>query len=87
MAFVTGYENRHVYLNQGQNGTLTGNTFKWGVNGDGGGTRSPDYDVVLKNGEAVVVQSNVMYEGAVKESIVYDGKGSCIIKDNITHHV
>ena len=52
MDFLSEYENSHVYMKHVQNITLTGNTFKWGVNDDGGGTKSPDYDVVLKNGEA-----------------------------------
>ena len=86
MDFATEYENSHVYFDNVQNVTLTGNTFKWGVNDDGGGTKSPDYDVYLANSNAVVIQSNVMYEGAVKQSIVTADNRACIIKDNITHH-
>lgn len=86
MTFTSPYESSHVLLDRVQNVTLTGNTFKWGVNDDGGGTKSPDYDVCLKNSEAVAVQSNVMYEGALKDSVVYDGLGTCIIKDNLSHH-
>ena len=56
------------------------------MNDDGNGTRSPDYDVYLANSTAVVIQSNVMFEGAVKQSIIYDGRGENIVKDNLTHH-
>ncbi len=86
MEFSSEYENSHVCFDNVQNVTLTGNTFKWGVNDDGHGTKSPEYDVYMANSTAVVIQSNVMYEGAVKQSIVYDGKGENIIKDNLTHH-
>ena len=86
MEFASEYENSHVYFDNAQNVTLTGNTFKWGVNDDGRGTRSPDYDVYMVNSTAVVIQSNVMFQGALRQSIVYDGNGENIIKDNLTHH-
>ena len=78
----TEAEHSHVLLDRAKNVTLTGNTFKWGENDGGGGTKSPDHDVFLRDCDACVVQSNVMFEGALQEAIVWDGKGECIIKDN-----
>ena len=83
MNFESEYENSHVYLDNVSNVTLTGNTFRWGENDGGGGTKSPDYDIYLANSDASVIQGNVMKEGSLKDSIVYDGRGDIIIKDNI----
>lgn len=83
MNFASEYESSHVYFDNVENITLTGNTFKWGVDDTGWGTRSPDYSVYMTNSNAVIVQSNVMLDGAVKKNIVYDGKGQNIIKDNL----
>lgn len=85
-AFESEYENSHVYLENVYNITLTGNSFEWGVNDNQSGTKSPDYDVYLANSTAVVIQSNVMHEGAIKKSIVYDGKGNNVIRDNLAHN-
>ena len=49
----------------------------------GYGTRSPDYNLYMANADAVVVQSNVMKNGAVKGHILYDGQGDNIIRDNL----
>lgn len=83
--YESEYENCSVYMNGVKNVTLVANTFKRGVNDDTYGTESPDYDVYLANSTAVIVQSNVMYDGALKKSIVYDGQGNNIIKDNLTN--
>lgn len=83
MNFASEYDNSHVWFDGAENVTLTGNTFKWGENDGGGGTKSPDYGVVLNRCDAVIVQSNAMKCGALKDGIVYDGSGSCIIKDNM----
>ena len=85
MEFDSEYDRSHVRMEHVTNATLTGNTFKWGENDGGGGTKSPDYDVYLADSTAVVVQSNVMYEGSLKEDIVWDGQGTCIVKDNLSH--
>ncbi len=81
--FATEYESCHVYLDGVSNTTLVGNTFAWGVDDTGHGTRSPDYNIYMANADAVVVQSNVMKNGAVKGGIVYDGQGDNIIQDNL----
>ena len=82
-AFATAYESSHVYLDGVSNISLVGNTFAWGVDDNGGGTRSPDYSIYLANADAVVVQGNVMKNGAVKGHILYDGQGDNIIRDNL----
>jgi hypothetical protein len=81
--FATEYESCHVYLDGVSNTTLVGNTFAWGVDDTGHGTRSPDYNIYMANADAVVVQSNVMKNGAVKGNIIYDGRGENIIQDNL----
>ncbi len=84
--FESAYESSHVYLDDVKNITLVGNTFEWGVNDNGSGTKSPDYDIYIANASHVSIQSNMMHGGAIKQSIVYDGKGTNIIKDNLSHH-
>ena len=81
--FATPYESSHVYFDDVSNISLVGNTFARGVGDTGQGTLSPDYNIFMANADTVVVQSNVMKNGAVKESIVYDGKGDNIIRDNL----
>lgn len=81
--FASPYESTHVYFDGASNISLVGNTFAWGVDDTGHGTRSPDYNIFMANVDAVVVQGNVMKNGAVKGSIVYDGLGSNIIQDNL----
>lgn len=78
------YESSHVYLAKTINVTVTGNTFKHGVNDDGKGTRSPAYGLVVTNSDAVIAQSNVMRDGFMKQGIVWDHTGECLIKDNMT---
>jgi len=85
MTFTSPYESSHVLMDHVQNVTVSGNTFKWGVNDDGGGTRSPDYGVCLSDSEAVAVQAKVLYEGALKQTVVYDGRGNNLIRDNLSH--
>ena len=86
VTFGSERECSHVLMENVRNVTLTGNTFKWGSNDDGSGTKSPDYDICVSDANALIIQSNAMYEGSLKESIVYDGQGNNIIKDNLSHH-
>lgn len=88
VTFETEYESSHVYFDDVKNITLVGNTFELGGNDDGPGcgTQSPDYDIYMANSSYVVIQSNMMHSGAIRQSIVYDGKGENIIKDNLSHH-
>lgn len=83
MNFTSLYENSHVYLENAVNVTITGNTLKFGENDGSGGTKSPDYGIVVKNSDCIIAQSNVMRNGCVKKSIVWDEQGNCIIKDNV----
>lgn len=81
--FASPYENSHVFLTRAGNVTLTGNSFCAGENDGGGGTRSPDYGIVVQNSDAVIVQANTLRHGALKENIFWDGKGDCLVKDNL----
>lgn len=83
LPFKTEYESSHVYFDDVRNITLVGNTFEWGVDDTGYGTKSPDYNIYMTNCSHVIVQSNAMHEGAIKGNIIYDGKGENIIKDNL----
>lgn len=83
MKFADKYEGSHVLLDRVKNLTLTGNTFRIGENDGGGGTKSPDYGVILRNSEATVVQSNVLGNGYLREKIIWDEKGDCLVKDNL----
>ena len=84
MQFASEYENSHVYLENAVNVTVTGNTLKFGENDGGGGTKSPDYGIVVTNSDCIAVQSNVMRNGTLKQNIVWDGSGNCLIKDNLS---
>ncbi|MBE6653424.1 MAG: hypothetical protein E7610_08445 [Ruminococcaceae bacterium] len=83
--YDTEYDSCSLFLENTNNVVVTGNTFRYGVFDTGYGPEEPLYDIYLSYSTAVIIQSNVMYHGAKKESIVYDGRGDCIIKDNISH--
>ena len=70
-------------LKMGCRTRLTGNTCRCGVNDSLQGERSPGYGFILRNCDHVVVQSNTLLDGAVKQGIVYDGLGTNIVKDNL----
>lgn len=81
--FESEYEGSHVLFQSASNVTLAGNTFRIGENDGGGGTKSPNYGIVVQNSDAVVVQSNVLKNGYLLEKIVYDNKGDCLINSNL----
>ena len=83
MRFGSEYDNSHLFFDGVKNAAVTGNVFKWGVNDDGGGTKSPDYGAYIARSDAVVFEGNAMRDAAVKESVVYDGEGDCCIRDNM----
>jgi len=82
MTFPTPYENSHVYLVRAENITLTGNTMKTGVNDGGGGTKSPDYGVVVTQSDRIIVQANAMFGGANLRGLFWDGSGQCLLDGN-----
>lgn len=82
MDFSSPGQYSHVWMDGAENVTLTGNMFRIGENDGGGGTRSPEHCVVLDRCDAVVVQSNAMKNGCLKESLLYDGAGDCILREN-----
>ena len=84
--FEDEYENSHIFIKRCTNGTVVGNSFAWGVDDGGTGTKSPNIDIYISNSKAVVIQSNTMYEGSVEKCIVSRKNMDVLIKDNITHH-
>ena len=71
-------DNTHIRLDHAMNTTITGNSFRWGENDGGGGTKSPDHSIVIESSDAVTVTGNTFLRGALKENIVWDGKGECV---------
>lgn len=84
MDFPSAFHSAHILLEGALNTTITGNTFRTGVNDDGGGTRSPEYGIVVLRSDALTVQNNVLRNGATKDAFAWDGAGDCIITDNPT---
>ncbi len=82
--FTDEYQSSHVYLQRASNVTIVGNTFKNGVDDHGEGQRSPDYGIVVLNADSVIVNSNAMKESAVKTHVVWDNKGNCVFRDNLS---
>ena len=62
------YENCHIYLDCGNNLTISGNTFLHGKDDFGEGGYSPDYCVVMKDIESSVISNNTMKGGALVAS-------------------
>ncbi len=83
MDFTSPCANSHIYLDGVSNITVTANTMRFGVNDNGKGTKSPDYSVVIRNSDCVIVQSNTMHCGYQKDAILWDEKGTCLCKDNL----
>ena len=69
-----------------ENVTVTGNSFKSGVNDAYDGTLSPNIDIFVGNSNAVSIQSNVMYDGSVEKCIVNLRNKNTVIMGNVTHH-
>lgn len=83
MNFASPFDNSHVWLVSAGNITLTGNTLKVGVHDGGGGTKSPDYGIVITNSDKIVTAANVANDGALIEAIHHDGLGDCVFSDNL----
>lgn len=83
LPFESEHEASHVLFEGARNVTMTGNTFRLGIGDGGSGSKSPDYGIVIKNSDAVVVQSNSMKFGYLKEKIIYDNNGECLIENNL----
>ena len=84
--FESEYLNSHIYMRHVEDVTVVGNSFRCGVNDDYSGTLSPNVDIYVGNSNAVVIQSNTMFEGSVQKCIVSTDNTNCIIKDNVTKH-
>ena len=84
--FSSEYESSHIYMRWVENVTVTGNSFKSGVNDAYDGTLSPNIDIFVGNSKAVSIQSNVMYDGSVEKCIVNLRNKNTIIMGNVTHH-
>lgn len=82
MTFESPYENSHLYFEKVSNAAVTGNTFILGRDDGDTGIYSPDYCIFLDLCDAVTVQGNAMKNGAMKESIIWDGWGECIFEGN-----
>lgn len=81
--FESEYEGSHIFFERTNNITLTGNTFRIGENDGGGGTRSPNFGIVVQNSDCVVVSSNALKNGYLREKIIWDGGGDCMISGNL----
>lgn len=81
--FESEFEGSHVFFERANNITFIGNSFRVGENDGGGGTRSPNYGVVVHNSDCVVVSSNVLKGGYLVEKTVWDGLGDCVIANNL----
>lgn len=84
--FESEYLNSHIYLRHVEDVTVVGNSFRSGVNDDYSGTLSPNIDIYVGNSNAVVIQSNTMFDGSVQKCIVSTDNTNCVIKDNVTKH-
>ena len=82
VTFESPYENSQILFEKVTNAAITGNVFSYGQDDGGVGTFSPDFAIVLDICKAVTVQGNAMYNGALKESVIWDGLGDCVFEGN-----
>lgn len=82
MNFESDNNRCHVWFDGADNVTLTGNTFMWGEGDGGTGSKSPDYGIILSRCDSVAVIGNALKHGCIKDKIIWDGKGECVISLN-----
>ena len=68
--FTDPYESSHIYLESGENLTLTGNVFAVGRDDGEVGVMSPAYGVVYKGLKGAVMTGNALYHGCLSEGFV-----------------
>jgi hypothetical protein len=73
MNFACDDEKSHILLEHARNAAISGNVFRTGVNDDGGGTRSPDYAIVMRSCENVELSGNATAGGFMVKEIVTTG--------------
>ena len=81
--FTDEYHGSHILFDGATNITLTGNSFRIGENDGGGGTKSPEYGIVVRNSDVIVATSNVLKNGYLREKIVWDNVGDCVFENNL----
>ena len=79
----TADEGREEDEDGAANVTLTGNSFKIGENDGGGGSKSPEYGIVVRNSDVIAATSNVFKNGYLREKIVWDNVGDCVFENNL----
>ena len=81
--FTDEYQGSHILFDGASNITLTGNSFKIGENDGGGGSKSPEYGIVVRNSDVIAATSNVFKNGYLREKIVWDNVGDCVFENNL----
>ena len=79
----TEEENSHVLMEKCVNVTFTGNTLRRGRDDNGQGAWSPDIAMVIRGCDYCVFANNAMHHGSMKETIRWDGLGSCRFDGNL----
>ncbi|MBE6726082.1 MAG: hypothetical protein E7576_12985 [Ruminococcaceae bacterium] len=79
----TEEENSHVLMQNCVNVTFTGNTMRHGRDDNGQGTWSPDICMVIRDCDYCVFANNAIHRGSMKETIRWDGRGTCRFEGNL----